>query len=836
VCFSIIFILLCSALAIPSQAQRQKSWPHSIPCRIQDGENPDLFIMTLGDVDTALAQGTFDPVQDRVTLTDGTVKEHYYRDTLGVTYYEPIDKTHFPLPPSGWCTWYYYYYRITAQEVKLNAKWISENLRDYGAQFVQIDDGWQRSANDTRDWTHIHEEYFPDGMADVASYIKSVGLIPGIWLAPHGQSNEEVVKKNPGVFLLKPDGTSASETWEGKFLVDPSVPETHTYLKNLFTELCDWRYDYFKIDGQPIVVREYQNKKSFMKNPVDDTNELYRKTLESIRGAIGPDRYLLGCWGIPIEGIGIMDGSRTGGDIVLGWGGFQTALRAVMAYYYQHNIVWYVDPDVMVLRSPLTIEQARVWATLQGLTGQALMATDRMMDLSEDRVEMLRRVYPAVDIRPLDLFPSERNKRIWDLKVNHLNRRYDVVGVFNFDEDSAKQMYIKWADLDLPSDKPIHVFDFWNKEYLGSWQAGMTLDMCPTSCRVLTLLPSNGDIQLISTNRHITQGWVDLMELKYDKAEKIYSGKSRIIKNDPYELRFVFPRENNFAVKGVTVAAEGIDGTLPVTVTNHQGWAVVRISSDKTTEVTWHVRFVPVDIYSYPAEPPGNLRVERVGLDGVNLTWSEQYYLNVGYQVYLNGELLGYTPKAAFPLRGLDPKKIYTVEVETVWEDGTAGRRKAELEFSIESMMPEQMPLSQLEPVRSGGSRRGRMFGRRGGSVNQPVSVGEKPYRDVIITNPGVDFIYDIKGLYDSFSAMVGIGDETTSDDGIEFVVLGDGKELWRKSGMKKTDGLEPVNIQIAGVTSLVLRASGGDTSEGRRGRGRRSRIQAAWIDPTLNR
>ena len=684
----ILFVSSCSLSTIPTQVQIPKTWPHPIPCRIMDGENLDLFIMTLGDVNTAIAQGTYDPVKDQVTLKDGTIKEHYYRDTLGVEYYKPIDKTHYPLPPSGWCTWYFYYWRITAEEVKRNARWISENLKDYGARFVQIDDGWQGwgEHRDTRNWTMIHKERFPEGMADLAAYIKSVGLVPGIWIAPHGQSNEDVVKQNPGVFLLKSDGTSASETWEGKFLVDPTTPETHTYLKNLFTELCDWGYDYFKIDGQPIVVNEYNSKKSFMKNPADDPNELYRQTLETIREAIGPDRYLLGCWGIPIEGVNIMNGSRTGGDIVLGWGGFQTALRAVMAYYYMHNIVWYVDPDVMVVRSPLTMDQARVWATLQGLTGQALMATDRTMDLSEDRVEMLRRVYPAVDIRPLDLFPSKRNKRIWDLKVSHLGRSYDVVGVFNFDETAAEQMYIRWVDLGLPADQPLHVFDFWNKEYLGAWEAGMTFDLAPTSCRVLTLLPSNKDIQLISTNRHITQGWVDLMELKYDDVEKTYSGKSRIIKNDPYELRFVFPRGNNFAVNSVT--AKSAARALPATFINHQGWAVVRINSDQTTEVTWKVRFKSSDIYHYPPSEPGNLRIKQVGPDGANLTWREQYYLNVGYQVYLNGELLGYTPKAAFPLRGLNPKENYTVEVETVWEDGTASQHKAKKKFSIESTAP----------------------------------------------------------------------------------------------------------------------------------------------------
>ena len=67
----------------------------------------------------------------------------------------------------------------------------------------------------SRDWTGF-DPNFSDGMSSLASYIKSKGLIPGIWIAPHGQSNAEVVKANPGVFILKPDGTSASKTWEGR--------------------------------------------------------------------------------------------------------------------------------------------------------------------------------------------------------------------------------------------------------------------------------------------------------------------------------------------------------------------------------------------------------------------------------------------------------------------------------------------------------------------------------------------------------------------------------------------------------------------------------------------
>ncbi len=86
--------------------------------------------------------------------------------------------------------------------------------------------------------------------------------------------------------------------------------------------MTGWGYEYFKFDGQPDVIDEFRKAKSYMKNP-GDAVELYRKTIAAIREAVGPNRYLLGCWGTPVEAGDYMNGSRTGGDIVLGWSGFQ---------------------------------------------------------------------------------------------------------------------------------------------------------------------------------------------------------------------------------------------------------------------------------------------------------------------------------------------------------------------------------------------------------------------------------------------------------------------------------------------------------------------------------
>lgn len=817
-------VLLCQFAVAQTPVNSKQTWPRSIPARIRDGNNKDLMVMTLGNVHPSIADGTFDPAKDEVSLKDGSTVKNYYRETLKIKYFQPIDKTKFALPPSGWCSWYFYYQEINEDEVKRNADWIAANLKDYGAVYVQLDDGWQGTGHglgENRDWTTI-DKRFPSGMDRLARHIKSLGLKPGIWLAPHGQSNEAIVKRNHGVFMLKPDGTSASSTWEGKYLVDPSTPESQQYLKNLFSTLSGWGYEYFKIDGQPIVVREYRNKKSSMKNPSDDTDQLYRNTLESIRSAIGPDRYLLGCWVVPLEGVGLMNGSRIGADVLPNWDGFKFALRATMEYYFLHNIAWYADPDVLVVRAPLPLEQARAWATLQGLTGQAMLTSDRLMDLSAERVELLRRVYPAVDIVPMDLFKSDRNKRIWDLKVNHLGRSYDVVAVFNFDETRTRPTYVSWKDLGLPEDRPVHVYDFWNREYLGAWERGVTVDLSPASSRVLTLLPQENRPQLISTSRHLTQGWVDLISQNYNQTTNSYRGRSKVVRNDPYELRFVFPRGKNFVIK--SAVARSTTGTLPVKISNHQGWATAEFSSPQTTEVSWSVSFAPGELYRFPVKEPQNLWAERVGLDGANLRWHVPHQPAVGYQVTLNGQLLGATTTQVFALKDLDPNSTYTADVRTVWQDGAISEKKAELKFTLRQLLPDEVLLSELDPFRLTPGWRQTEFNRNFNSGG--LSIGGRHFEKGIGMPTNSEIEFELNGTYDNFSALVGIDDEHNNKDSmVEFVVLGDGKELWRSGGLKKADGAKPVKVDVKSVRRLLLRVK-------REGEG--GRVHADWVDAKL--
>src|SRR6201995_4055106 len=60
--------ILCCALALFALVAKAETeaaaWPSPIPCRVADGTNKDLWVMTLGAVQTPLADGVFDPRSD----------------------------------------------------------------------------------------------------------------------------------------------------------------------------------------------------------------------------------------------------------------------------------------------------------------------------------------------------------------------------------------------------------------------------------------------------------------------------------------------------------------------------------------------------------------------------------------------------------------------------------------------------------------------------------------------------------------------------------------------------------------------------------------------------
>jgi hypothetical protein len=805
-----------NAIPQPPEAGPVSPWPRPIPIRLEPEQPDELLVTTLGNVTTPLADGTFDPVADRVTTRDGRVIEHYYRDSLHIPFYAPLDKSHFPLPPSGWCTWYYYYRVITPDEVLANAHWIARHLAPYGARYVQLDDGWQGHGPPgagPRDWSTLDPRFRSIGLAGLADSIRALGLEPGIWIAPHGQSNETVARR-AGVFLWKPDGSSASSTWEGTYLLDPTAPAMRDYLHSLFAPLRRAGYRYFKIDGQTGVLREYATKTSYMTGPVPNgprdsvSAVLYRNTLRAIREAIGPDSYLLASWGTPLAGMGWYNGSRTGGDIVLGWDGFLGAMAAIQRWNFLHNIAWYSDPDVLLVRPPMSDGTVRAWATALGLTGQALMSSDRLTDLPEERVELLRRVYPAVDIRPLDLYrPANARKPIIDLKVNHLGRTYDVVGIFNYDTDRSANRHLAWRALGLDSTAAYHVFDFWNGTYYGAWHDGVFIDVPPADVRVLTLVRATDRPVLVSTSRHITQGWVDLLALDSGgtATRPTLAGRSRVVGGDPYTLTIGLPAANP-TLRLAAVHVEPDRGGAPVEVSwaSHQGYATVTMRSPDTRTITWRLEFAPDTPYVYPVTSPNRIRVTPVGLSGATVRWPVEYYPRAAYRVEVDGVPRGVAFEARADLEGLTPGRSYRIAARSLWSDGSAAKTAAEITYT--PAIPDSVFLADLEPA--GMRQDWERLGVNRTVEGAPLTVAGTAYSRGIGTLAGAELHYELLGLFTRLTTKVGIDDEErrTSPVHAIFEIWGDGRLLARSDTVTSGRPAVPLTADVRGVRQLTLK------------------------------
>ena len=266
--------------------------------------------------------------------------------------------------------------------------------------------------------------------------------------------------------------------------------------------------------------------------------------MQAIRETIGPRRFLLGCGGTLLtSGSGLWDGARTGCDVAASWQGILTALSATCRGYFLHNILWYSDPDTLCVREPLTPDEATLWASLMGLSGQVLMVSDRMPDLPADRVELLRRVFPAQDIRPVDLFPLEERPAIWVTRVGTDWGQWDVVGLFNWTEDE-QMLTLDLSTLGYDESRRLGAFEFWTRQWHGPLPDHTLKTMVPGhACRVFALreLPADRPV-VVSTSRHILQGVPDLQSVAWDASSGTLSGTSCVVPRDDYRIWLWVPK------------------------------------------------------------------------------------------------------------------------------------------------------------------------------------------------------------------------------------------------------------------------------------------------------
>jgi Melibiase/Alpha galactosidase C-terminal beta sandwich domain len=363
-------------------------------------------------------------------------------------FFAPLDKKKWPGTPVGWISWYDYFSHITEKEIVENAKAAAAYYKPFGLKYCLVDAGWQADGDGENgspiggDWNAWNKK-FPHGMKWLADQIHDQGLYAGLWLSAFGNADEQFYDIHPDWFLHDASGNGKLGTWFGTYVADFSNPALKKYLFDTYRDHeLNWGYDYFKLDGENDTRDIWAKNRARAYDPTLDANTAFRQALSLIREAMDarPGIFFSACGPVyPTEAMGIAQAGRLAGDVVgdgepPSFRGVREALAGIRRGYYTHNIAWYGDPDALVVRPPLTLQEARTWTSILGLTGQVLMLGDDETKLPPARRDMVRKIMPVADITPMDLYPFETDRPVWVLHLHRPFGSWAVVGLFNWSE------------------------------------------------------------------------------------------------------------------------------------------------------------------------------------------------------------------------------------------------------------------------------------------------------------------------------------------------------------------------------------------------------------------
>ncbi len=479
---------------------------------------------------------------------------HYYEDRFLINY-RPVCKTNgYAVPPSGWMTWYAVKFDACEEAVLENTRLQQELLADYGADTIWVD--WEWYHNGFKEDMTPEVSYFqpdpnryPNGLEYVAKEIEKAGFVPALWIAPtHEPIETEYIRQNPDMVLVD------RVIWCGRFFFDITHPKfLEDYLPRAIRQVPAWGYKALKWDCLPFTMIYADRMHARMYDSESSTEQSFRKVMQIGRDILGEDFYMLSCSGSNdshlLSACDIFDGARIGGDI-FEWDEFKASLVArVLRLYPYHNTVMYCDPDNVVLRPEFNdLHQARTRISIVALLGLPTTFGDDLRQLPMERMELLRRGLPVLDIHPMEIRELDMNSDslIVNLLVNRPFERWNVAGVFNF-ANEERVITVDFAkDLGL-EDGEYLVHEYWSDTFHGVVSGSLTVTLPACATAVLSIRKKTDQLQLVSTSRHITQGAADLVQVSC--RDDVLSGVSKVVKGDPYTIKAYDPHSGQLLQK-----------------------------------------------------------------------------------------------------------------------------------------------------------------------------------------------------------------------------------------------------------------------------------------------
>ena len=402
---------------------------------------------------------------------------------LGTTNLKPvaarIAENHPPLktaaPPTGWCSWYCFGPKVTAQNVLDNLDVIAKKIP--GLTYIQIDDGYQAAMGD---WLETGAAFGGD-VRKVLDEIRKRGFKPAIWVAPFvAEEKSHVFEQHPDWFVKDKDDAplrSDKVTFGGWrhgpwYVLDGTHPAVHAHFENVFRTMRDeWGVSYFKLDANfwgAIHGGRFND-------PRATRIEAYRRGMKAILRGAG-NSFILGCNHPIWPSLGLIHGSRSSNDIKRTWDRIKTTAQQNLLRNWQNGGLWWNDPDAVVLTGDLPDNEFLFHATAIYATGGMVLSGDDLTAIPEKRLAMLKRLLPPTGVAAV--FDDD-------------NLRFGTIDL------PGKRMFccFNWADTPVTLIRRLYyqnevtVKDFWTGESVGRVTSRLVLeDMPARSARLLEVV------------------------------------------------------------------------------------------------------------------------------------------------------------------------------------------------------------------------------------------------------------------------------------------------------------------------------------------------------------
>lgn len=700
------------------------------------------------------------------------------------------------LPPkmTGFCTWYMEKHGRACDEKHLKevAAVAASELKPFGFDFIQIDDDWQEGTSENGPkknfTTHAPTGPYPAGMKAAAENISKLGLVPGIWFMPFsGNIKDPHFKDHHDWFAKNTEGQSYETAWGGTCL-DMTNPETQAYVGSIVRRIAhDWGYKFFKMDGywtgsatKQIYVNDGYKEDGMgdavLSNP-DKTNiEALRDGSKLVREAAGPDVFLLGCaitQNMRTFGgsFGLLDAMRVGPD-TLGEIGSLHGSRL----WFLNGRVWWNDPDCVFVRRNLTINRARLNASWTAIADQLFYISDWLPNTPADRMEIVKRCIPShgLPARPVDVFDSNIPK-IWLLTDTRSGNRRDVVGLYNWDKNTA-QIYVSTDKIGLPPASEYVGFDFWANMFVPPFREKITMTLPPESCLILSVRPAASVPQLVSTSRHITQGIMDVTGETWNEQKAMLSGVSRVVANDPHELRIVVPVGKSW--RALRVQVSPADAAVGVQTSFVQDGPRIRTTLTSTTnrEIEWGIEFEQAEVEVAPPAPVQQLKA-KANIQAVTLSWAPDSADS--YRVQRNDGIVFETNACSIEDFSVEVGNSYQYHVAAqAWGAKVSAPCMVEITFTKPECLPAPPPPTiRLEDLEKIGWSRAVTSGKS--TSGSPLQIHGKTYTHGIGVFTPANLTYRVPAGATRFVAVVGLDDAVMNElASVIFKVYGDAKEM----------------------------------------------------------